>query len=184
MTERPKHRLLRPFLLAWHRLKCGCVDRSLRRKKRTTTTSTISRGQVWLKRSLFSALLAVVAWLVLPRDFSVYLSSAKALLLQQSPWDAATISVVAHQYGYMPEGMNSAGLWTLPIYRLCAAPPRWPGWSGLDVNDLQAAFGLSGFDVHRLLGGAWTALESCGGPVAGIGGDHGARICVQPQLAD
>ena len=61
------------------------------------------------------AVQASYAWLVVPRDLSVYLASTKALLLQRSPWDAATISAVAHAYGYMPAGMNAAGLWTLPM---------------------------------------------------------------------
>jgi hypothetical protein len=96
-----------------------------------TTTSTNSRSYVWLKRGLLAALLAAVAelalqasyaWLVVPRDLSVYLASTKALLLQRSPWDAATISVVAHQYGYMPAGMNAAGLWTLPMVFPFLAP--------------------------------------------------------------
>jgi hypothetical protein len=68
------------------------------------------------------ALQASYAWLVVPRDFSVYLASTKALLLQHSPWDAVQISAVAHDYGYMPEGMNAAGLWTLPMVFPFLAP--------------------------------------------------------------
>ena len=82
------------------------------------------RSHYRLRRSLIVLTLAAVAWLavqasyawlVVPRDLSVYLASTKALLLQRSPWDAATISAVAHAYGYMPAGMNAAGLWTLPM---------------------------------------------------------------------
>lgn len=65
---------------------------------------------------------ASYAWLVMPRDLSVYLASTKALLLQRSPWDAAQISSVAHAYGYMPADMNAAGLWTLPMVFPFLAP--------------------------------------------------------------